>query len=231
MRPAIIMLAGGDANKAKPKTSNWAVVGRRAALAPMSDSPARVNDVGLRSGLAWALLGLVIERPSYGYELVQRFERIYGAVLVLSSGSHIYRLLETLRVRSLIEEVAPPPDMKLTRQSKPHYRATELGKLAYQDWLVTQAEEERRRARMFVRQLSMLEPQHALEVIARYEEECLQDAGEAAAEQVGVPREVAERLADEDQHLAFEARISWIEYARRELEAVVDKRPRERGER
>lgn len=35
----------------------------------------------MRSPLNWALLGLVIQRPSYGYELVQRFERIYEDAL------------------------------------------------------------------------------------------------------------------------------------------------------
>ena len=31
----------------------------------------------MQSPVNWALLGLVIERPSYAYELAQRFERTY----------------------------------------------------------------------------------------------------------------------------------------------------------
>ena len=30
----------------------------------------------MQSAVQWALLGLVIERPSYGYELVKRFEDV-----------------------------------------------------------------------------------------------------------------------------------------------------------
>jgi hypothetical protein len=39
---------------------------------------ARLNDrstATMRSPINWGLLGLLIQRPSYGYELVQRFER------------------------------------------------------------------------------------------------------------------------------------------------------------
>ena len=36
----------------------------------------------MQSPVNWALLGLVIERPSYAYELAKRFERTYGSVLV-----------------------------------------------------------------------------------------------------------------------------------------------------
>ncbi len=60
----------------------------------------------MRSLVSWSLLGLVIERPSYGYELVQRFERTYGDVLELSSPSQIYTALDALQRRSLIEVLA-----------------------------------------------------------------------------------------------------------------------------
>lgn len=195
----------------------------------MSDYVARESDVagGMRSGLAWALLGLVIEQPSYGHELVQRFEHVYGEMLVLRNRTHIYRLLETLRVRSLIEETDAPAETRITRQVKPHYQVTERGRSAYQEWLVTQAEEERRRARTFVRQLAMLQPEDALAVIDRYAQECLEEVGQAKVEAPDGARDVADRLADENQHLTFEVRVSWIEYARRELQALIEQRDAE----
>jgi hypothetical protein len=80
-------------------------------------------------------------------------------------------------------------------------------------------EEERQRQRMFARQLAMLEPEDALEVIDRYEQECLVQADESSPDD---EREsVATRLAEEDEQLALEARLSWIRYARRELSAVL----------
>ena len=50
----------------------------------------------MRSPINWALLGLVIQRPSYGYELVQRFERTYEDALELSSPSQVYTALDAL---------------------------------------------------------------------------------------------------------------------------------------
>ena len=35
----------------------------------------------MHSPVNWALLGLIIERPSYAYALAQRFERTYGSPL------------------------------------------------------------------------------------------------------------------------------------------------------
>jgi DNA-binding PadR family transcriptional regulator len=56
----------------------------------------------MRSAVNWAVLGLVIERPSYGYELFQRLERRYGGVLDPPI-SQIYAALNALERASLIE--------------------------------------------------------------------------------------------------------------------------------
>src|ERR1022692_333686 len=87
----------------------------------------------MQSPVNWALLGLVIERPSYAYELAQRFERTYQAALTLSSISHVYTALAALRSRSLIEEL---PGTRAGRQPKPHYRATAKGLQDYGQWLI-----------------------------------------------------------------------------------------------
>lgn len=201
----------------------------------MSQCPAVENEVAaIRSPPAWALLGLVIERPSYGYELVQRFQRTYGETLVLSSASRIYRLLELLRSHSLIEQYrVDAQESALTRQPKPHFRATEQGVCAYQEWLVGHIAEERRRSWLFARQLAMLEPEAALEVIERFERENLEEAGEMAEARDEDPpaegtRGVVERLAEEDERLGLGVRLSWTEYARSELKALIDDRAKEK---
>jgi len=178
----------------------------------------------LRSSVAWAVLGLVIERPSYGWELVQRFSRTYGEMVALSSSKQIYTALDVLLRRGFIEELGDAGgDSAPARRPKPHYRASERGVHAYEEWLLVQIEEERQRQRVFARQLAMLEPEAALEVIDRYEEECLTDAEEFPAAQT--EREgVAHRLADHDEQLALEARLTWIRYARRELSTLLEER-------
>jgi DNA-binding PadR family transcriptional regulator len=179
----------------------------------------------MRSPVSWALLGLVIERPSYGYELMQRFERTYGDALELSSPSQIYVALDTLARRGLIEDLPTDAGASVVvRQPKPHYRATAAGLDSYQEWLLAQMRGERRRSRLFARQLAALKPRVALAVIERYEQACLREASElpgTAVEETSAAAGLAARLADEEERLTVGARLSWIEYARREFATLA----------
>jgi DNA-binding PadR family transcriptional regulator len=186
----------------------------------------------LRSPVSWALLGLVIQRPSYGYELVQRFERTFDDALELSSPSQIYTALDTLVGRSLIEEIVVDDEAghEAARQPKPNYRATDGGVRSYEEWLVAQIPEERRRSRLFARQLAALPPQTALGIIERCERACLDEArdtlpagtGEAPPADGGA--RLAARLLSEEGRVAVEARLAWLEYARREIRALAGER-------
>ncbi|MCL2768616.1 MAG: PadR family transcriptional regulator [Solirubrobacterales bacterium] len=179
----------------------------------------------------------MIERPSHGYQLAQRFGDVYGDTLALSDRRNVYRMLRALHAEGLIQETAPSAKEKPApnRQPKPHFRATAKGVRAYQQWLVSQMEEQRARQRLFALQLSMLDPGMALSVIERYEQECLQEAGEAAEAEQIAPSErgaagVAHRLADADERLALEVRLTWIAYARSELQALLKERTGSRDE-
>jgi DNA-binding PadR family transcriptional regulator len=182
----------------------------------------------MRSPVYWAVLALIIERPSYGYELVQRFERTYAQLLNLSSPSQIYTALDTLARKSLIEEMPATHTASsgVVRQPKPHYRATLEGVHSYQERLISQVTEEGRRSRLFALELAALTPQAALTVIDRYEKACLEQArrtppskpDEGAADAMA---SLAERLASEETRLAMEAKLPWIEYARREFRALL----------
>ncbi len=183
----------------------------------------------MRSPLNWALLGLVIQRPSYGYELVQRFERTYGDALELSSPSQIYTALDALKRRSLVEEFAETgEEPRVVRQPKPHYRATAEGMRGYQEWLIAQVQDERRRSHLFAQQLSVLAPHDALAVIERYERACLTQASRtpiaARDDQPIDGGGVVDRLVYEEGRLAVGARLAWIDYARREFTALASRR-------
>jgi DNA-binding PadR family transcriptional regulator len=182
----------------------------------------------MRSPVNWALLGLVMDRPSYGYELVQRFERVYKDVLSVSSPSHIYKALDMLESKGLIEEPtekgAVRPEYGHRRQPKVHYRATTAGVVHYEEWLLAQTRENRRRSQLFVRQLAVYDPDAALRVLEQYEQQCLKDIARISVapgrSSEGGPR-LVERLACEENRLALEARLAWIQYAHRELEAAA----------
>src|SRR6202007_254279 len=115
----------------------------------------REREVPMRSAVNWSILGLVIKRPSCGYEIWKRFERLYGDALTVGSMSSIYKGLNELLRRGYIEEeegsrcATPIPP----RQPKPNYRATDLGISAYEDWIMAQAREYSSRSLQFARQL------------------------------------------------------------------------------
>lgn len=178
----------------------------------------------MQSPVHWALLGLVIERPSYGYELAHRFENAYAGMLQLSGISYVYTALDTLRCRGMIEEIS---GTRTGRQPKPRYRATSNGVRSYQERLIAQMHEDFRRSRLFARQLAVFaqEPEMALDVIERYGEACLEEAGDmpvlAPSSSGAQASGLASRLVSEERRLAMEAKLPWIDYARREFKALV----------
>jgi DNA-binding PadR family transcriptional regulator len=191
---------------------------------------ARSNEsstAAMRSPINWALLGLLVERASYGYKLMQRFERTYGDTLELSSRSQIYTALNSLARRGLIEHAQDARVEDLLRQPKPHYRASEAGIRAYERWLVEQVTDDERRSRLIASHLAALPPEHALRVLERCAEICLDAAGRLPGEddegRPERPEALAERLAGEEERLRAGAILNWIEYARSEVRAATDR--------
>jgi DNA-binding PadR family transcriptional regulator len=182
----------------------------------------------MQSSVNWALLGLIIERPSYVYELAQRFERTYADALSLSSASHAYAALGTLSQRGLIEEI---PGTRTGRQPKPHYRATARGLAEYHEWLIGQVAEERRRQQVLLLQLTALtrDPEAAMTVLGDYERACLDEtrASRIPDENESSPDEsmaLQARLIAEEKRLAVGAKIAWTRYARSEIRALLGSR-------
>ena len=101
-------------------------------------------------------------------------------MLPVGGESNIYRALEALRGKGLIEELEEPRTVAGTsRQPKPHYRATAKGVECYAEWVMAQVREHNRRSLLFARQLGALaqEPETALAILGRYEQAWLDDKG------------------------------------------------------
>jgi len=188
----------------------------------------------MRSPVNWTVLGLVIERPSYGWELWKRFERLYGDVLSVGSESNIYAALNKLRENEFIEEVGGSRSVVAgaTRQPKPHYRATRAGLEAYEAWVIAQAREHSRRSLQFARQLGAFaeQPQTALAILGRYEQACLDDKEARIPTTREFPARVVpglgDRLASTYGRSFKTATLGWIAYARQEFEALAKAPPR-----
>jgi DNA-binding PadR family transcriptional regulator len=197
---------------------------------------ARAKDsASMRSPINWALLGLLIERPSYGYELAQRFQQVYGDVMPVSGVSHIYVAIDALKGRSLIEELQAtdaPAQPAAARQPKTHYGATAEGVRAYQEQLIAQIGEDHRRSRLLARQLVAFahEPDVALAIIERYEQGCLREAEDTPVicpdrSPLDAVCELAAHLVEEESRLAIEAKLKWARYARAMFKALGGNQP------
>ncbi len=177
----------------------------------------------MHSPVNWALLGLVIERPSYAYELARRFERTYEGALSLSSVSHIYTALATLRERGLVQELAGTERSAHTRR---RYEPTAQGVLEHAEWLVSQLGEERRRQRVLITQLGALAktPDRAIAALDAYEQACISEmaaAPAAGAEEGPGTIPLVARLIAEDTRLTIAARLRWVQYARAQLQTLA----------
>lgn len=172
-----------------------------------------------------AVLALVIEKPSYGYEVWQRFEQRFGGVLEVGS-SRIYQVVNGLLDEGLIEEVPGDPE-RSRRQPRPRYRATTHGARAHREWLAEelrgdpqQLELRRRLLAVGGEDVSLL-----LEVVDRYERGCLDEMAELrTSPSAGGDSDattVRDRLLEEERRLVLDARMKWIIFARHQLQAAI----------
>lgn len=185
----------------------------------------------MRSTVNWAVLGLLIEKPSYGYELSQRFERRFGELLRAGT-SHIYAALNSLEKETLIEPMPSDQGAETRRQPKIHYRATAAGARAYRGWLGERMRDDSQRVALLGRLLSTgaLDARAMLALVERYERECLEEASRIAIPRRDEPRcageaasALVERLVAEERRLALHGQLMWVEYARKEIRALAER--------
>lgn len=187
----------------------------------------------LRSPVTFAVLGLVIERPSYGYEISQRLQARFGSLLELRSRSHVYAALDRLQSEGLVEGIAAESAIDApARQPKVHYRATAAGALAYRRWVAERMRDDTQRLELMGK-LIAVGARHLEgfgEILDRYEEECVREMQriplvDRAAADAESARELVDRLVSEERRFALEAQLRWIDWAREELRVQAARRP------
>lgn len=195
-----------------------------------------------RSPVAWLVLALVIEQPSHGYEIGQRFEQRFGWFLSLSSSS-LYAALDRLRGAGMIEEIVLEPAEEPRRQHRLRRpcRATAAGVRAYRRWVAERMRDDAQRAQILARVASagVLGVQALLDVVDRYEMECMAemkalppaDIERLLSEGDCGDEELAESLAIDQQRREIRARLDWASHARRVLEVRARRVAAERGKR
>lgn len=191
----------------------------------------------LRPSAKLAVLGLVLERPSYGYELVSRFDRAFGEQPWewRVTPQAIYGALNDLEAATLIEpiETATGSDSQRwtsssQRRQRQHYRATGDGARAMRTWLTQPMASNPSREELLIRLHFGEADEGALrEMLRLHAEACLVELERIAA----APADTrTQRLVKEDRRLAVQARLSWIDFARAELRGRGDEPVRRVGE-
>lgn len=183
-----------------------------------------------RAPVGAAVLALVIEKPSYGYEVWQRFEQRFGDVLEVGS-SRIYQVVNALLEEGLIEPV-PGGEAGSRRQPKPCYRATELGDREHRRWLAEDLREDSLRAELRHRLLAVAGDDAAtlLEIVDRCERACLDEMARLGRAGHAASAAMRDRLLAEERRLALEARMKWILFARRQLRQALPAAGAARGD-
>jgi DNA-binding PadR family transcriptional regulator len=175
-----------------------------------------------------AVLALVIERPSYSYEIWKRFEQRFSSLYPLSK-ARIYQVIDHLLANDLIEELAT--DAPTMRQPRVAYRATAEGARAHREWLAASIQEDPRREELLRRLLATgaRDARAMLQVIDVYERTCLDDVArdgrafaDAASDGDDRAGELRERLIAEERRLAREAQLKFISFARAHIRAALD---------
>lgn len=165
--------------------------------------------------LKHALLALLVDEPSYGYELNKRFEDALGPLWPLRE-AQVYNNLRMLAEDGLVvleERVVQDnsPDRK-------RYAVTAAGRAELQSWLVTPVRSSRKLKDDFYLKLSVLggvlrRPEHLSEVLWRQREVTLQQLREL--EQALLEAEAAEDSVTatllEGAILHTEADLTWLD--------------------
>lgn len=176
----------------------------------------------MRAGTKYAVLGLLHEQPSYGHQVLVRFRRAFDAADWGISPQGLYASLDRLERDGLIEPVVTPDRDASRRQPKMPYRVTATGAEELRRFLATPMAAEPSRAELLVRlQCVGADGIDALlAMLDGHEQACveqLRQIGDAAPDRTGAPDSLVERLAREERRLGIQARLMWIDYARKQL--------------
>lgn len=181
----------------------------------------------------YTVLSLLIEKPSYGYEIRERFERRFGDLVGGSSQSNVYAVLKRLQREAMIEQTGVERAQGSEGRPRIYYRVTGTGAGMFRGWLAERLRDDRERSELLSRLAAtgMRRVDAMLDVIDRYEQECVQEAQRAAQRAAESEREapavdratkLIEDLIAEERRRSIAAQVGWIDYARSRIRAYAD---------
>lgn len=181
--------------------------------------------------MKYAVLGLLVERRGYAYDLARRFEETVGPAFNVHYGA-IYQALDALERDALIRGALREGDLRNDRRRRAGprmvYETTDEGVQAYEAWIRTPARVEPLRGELALK-VALSRPEHGealLSLIDDYELACLERLREhsaAAAEQAASAngsnawRLSSTAIARERATRLLNAEIEWVRDLRRSV--------------
>ncbi|HUB73733.1 MAG TPA: PadR family transcriptional regulator [Solirubrobacteraceae bacterium] len=185
----------------------------------------------------YAILGLVIERPGYAYQLAQRLERRFGSSAFAPSG--VYSALDQLSREGHVRAVGAI-GRGAVRRASPRiiYKATEAGVQHFERWMLGSTPAPPLRDDLHLK-IALCRPRNVprlidtlygqeLACVARVRELRRAEAKAAGEESHEFSRRM--RVVARDAEIAsWKARIEWLQHARELLEALLEDYQRHRA--
>lgn len=173
-----------------------------------------------------AVLGLVIERPGYGYDLARRLQDRFGSSGFALTG--VYSALDQLSADQLVRNAGSRTAGSNERAApRTIYEATPKGMDHFEEWMLGSSSLAPVRDELYMK-IALSKPHNLsqlIELARAQEEECLARLERLklpAARSRGAPRawpEVAVLLVRDAEIKQLQARIEWLQKAR----VVMDK--------
>lgn len=169
-----------------------------------------------------ALLGLLLDRPAYPYQMADRMEQRLGPSWRVHSGS-LYKTVKTMEEDGLIERVESVPTVRGDRHV---YSITDGGVEEFESWFGKRNDGVRLPRRPLLLKITFAGPQRlaqAMERVDEYELECaellnatagMQDALPGADEQLLRADHLLLRLNLSSDIYALEGELRWSQNAR-----------------
>jgi DNA-binding PadR family transcriptional regulator len=178
-----------------------------------------------------AVLGLLLERPSWGYELVARFERTFGEQPWewRVTPTAIYRALNRLEGDGMVQPIDSEAGERwmdsAQRRMRQSYRVTGDGARSMREWLTTPMPSSPSQEELLIRvHFGDASDETLRSMLRRHAEACLAELERIAATSAETRMQ---RLVKEDRRLAVQARLSWIDFALAELRGPGEARVRQ----
>jgi DNA-binding PadR family transcriptional regulator len=197
-------------------------------------APERGGTAALASPTSWLVLGLLVERPGYRYEVGKRATDRLGPAWKFNQRG-IYIILDSLVRSGLAEAEMRQTPRRAKQSSTKWYFATPDGRAALEGWLLTPLSSIRPWRPEIVAKLAVARPEDMpdiMKALDEYERDCFAlvsavmtaDTPAPLTSSGDAPGSLAPKLLNEHHEIHLEAELRWIAYARAVLSEFQDKR-------